>query len=79
MTMNFILEIQFNDTLFKIHGSLGKAGWVRMNTPHVDRQEKLKKRKTGRARRRQKYNQRFNVKKEDGSKRPRGPNSNRTY
>merc|ERR1712168_930603 len=60
----------------KVHGSLARAGKVKGQTPKVDAQEK-KKPKTGRAKRRQQYNQRFvNV---VASFRPRrGPNSNQS-
>merc|ERR1712212_940324 len=58
----------------KVHGSLARAGKVKGQTPKVDAQEK-KKPKTGRAKRRQQYNQRFvNVVVIPG--RRRGPNSN---
>merc|ERR1711953_1148735 len=42
----------------KVHGSLARAGKVKGQTPKVDAQEK-KKPKTGRAKRRQQYNNRF--------------------
>merc|ERR1712189_11304 len=42
----------------KVHGSLARAGKVKGQTPKVDPQEK-KKPKTGRAKRRQQYNNRF--------------------
>merc|ERR1712141_71645 len=58
----------------KVHGSLARAGKVKGQTPKVDAQEK-KKPKTGRAKRRQQYNNRFvNVVPSFGKKR--GPNSN---
>merc|ERR1712048_647541 len=58
----------------KVHGSLARAGKVKGQTPKVDAQEK-KKPKTGRAKRRQQYNQRFvNVVASFGPRR--GPNSN---
>merc|ERR1712135_103032 len=58
----------------KVHGSLARAGKVKGQTPKVDAQEK-KKPKTGRAKRRQQYNNRFvNVVVVPG--RRRGPNSN---
>ncbi|KAI6238812.1 40S ribosomal protein S30 [Aphelenchoides fujianensis] len=58
----------------KVHGSLARAGKVRAQTPKVDKQEK-KKKKRGRAFRRQQYNKRTTV-KADGPGRKRGPNSN---
>merc|ERR1712072_757823 len=58
----------------KVHGSLARAGKVKGQTPKVDIQEK-KKPKTGRAKRRMQYNNRFvNVVVIPG--RRRGPNSN---
>ena len=58
----------------KVHGSLARAGKVKGQTPKVDAQEK-KKPKTGRAKRRQQYNNRFvNVVVTMG--RRKGPNSN---
>ena len=58
----------------KVHGSLARAGKVKGQTPKVDAQEK-KKKKTGRAARRQQYNRRFvNVVQTFG--RRRGPNAN---
>ena len=58
----------------KVHGSLARAGKVKGQTPKVDVQEK-KKPKTGRAKRRQQYNNRFvNVVITPG--RRKGPNSN---
>merc|ERR1712107_341635 len=58
----------------KVHGSLARAGKVRGQTPKVEAQEK-KKKKTGRAKRRQQYNRRFvNVVETFGLKK--GPNSN---
>merc|ERR1711884_932514 len=58
----------------KVHGSLARAGKVRGQTPKVEGQEK-KKKKTGRAKRRIRYNRRFvNVVATFGRKR--GPNSN---
>eukprot|EP00794_Sanderia_malayensis_P012675 gene12675-13976_t len=58
----------------KVHGSLARAGKVKSHTPKVDKQEK-KKPKTGRAKRRQQYNQRF-VNYVQTFGRRRGPNSN---
>merc|ERR1712214_51295 len=58
----------------KVHGSLARAGKVKGQTPKVDAQEK-KKRKTGRAKRREQYVRRFvNVVASFGRKK--GPNSN---
>merc|ERR1712017_24757 len=58
----------------KVHGSLARAGKVKGQTPKVDAQEK-KKPKTGRAKRRTQYNNRFvNVVITPG--RRKGPNSN---
>merc|ERR1712018_551187 len=58
----------------KVHGSLARAGKVRGQTPEVEAQEK-KKKKTGRAKRRIRYNRRFvNVVATFG--RRRGPNAN---
>ncbi|CAF0838937.1 unnamed protein product [Rotaria sordida] len=58
----------------KVHGSLARAGKVKGQTPKVAKQEKRKK-KTGRAKRRLQYKQRF-VNKVTGVGRRRGPNSN---
>ena len=56
------------------HGSMGRAGKVRAQTPYVDPQDKKKKR-TGRAKKRIQYNRRFvNIVTVSGRKR--GPNSN---
>ena len=75
-------EINEASTLFlgerllggKVHGSLARAGKVKGQTPKVDAQEK-KKPKTGRAKRRTQYNNRFvNVVVTPGPRR--GPNSN---
>ena len=58
----------------KTHGTLGRAGKVRAQTPYVEPEEKKKKR-TGRAGKRIKYNRRFvNVVTVSGRKR--GPNAN---
>lgn len=58
----------------KVHGSLARAGKVRGQTPKVEKQDK-KKKKTGRAKRRQQYNRRFaNVVEGFGPRR--GPNCN---
>ncbi|CAF1492111.1 unnamed protein product [Rotaria sp. Silwood1] len=58
----------------KVHGSLARAGKVKGQTPKVAKQEKRKK-KTGRAKRRLQYKQRF-VNKVATMGRRRGPNSN---
>jgi len=59
----------------KVHGSLSRAGKVKKQTPKVAKAEDAKKRKTGRAKRRQQYNSRFvNVVAAFGRKR--GPNAN---
>ena len=58
----------------KVHGSLARAGKVKGQTPKVAKQEKRKK-KTGRAKRRLQYKQRF-VNKVATFGRRRGPNSN---
>ncbi|CAF3034493.1 unnamed protein product [Rotaria sp. Silwood2] len=58
----------------KVHGSLARAGKVKGQTPKVAKQEKRKK-KTGRAKRRLQYKQRF-VNKVASFGRRRGPNSN---
>ena len=50
----------------KVHGSLARAGKVRGQTPKVPKQEK-KKKPTGRAMKRIKYNRRFvNVGEQEG-------------
>ncbi|CAD5210935.1 unnamed protein product [Bursaphelenchus xylophilus] len=59
----------------KVHGSLARAGKVRAQTPKVEKQEKRKK-KRGRAWRRQQYNKRFVNQAVQGPGRKRGPNSN---
>ena len=58
----------------KVHGSLARAGKVKGQTPKVEKQEK-KKSKTGRAKRRQQYNSRFNN-TVAGFGKKKGPNSN---
>ncbi|CAF0912132.1 unnamed protein product [Adineta steineri] len=58
----------------KVHGSLARAGKVKGQTPKVAKQEKRKK-KTGRAKRRLQYKQRF-VNKVAAFGRRKGPNSN---
>jgi len=59
----------------KVHGSLARAGKVRAQTPKVDKTEK-KKKKRGRAWRRQQYNKRYVNVQVSGPGRKRGPNSN---
>ncbi|XP_035777834.1 uncharacterized protein LOC118458959 [Anopheles albimanus] len=44
----------------KVHGSLARAGKVKGQTPKVERQEKKKKKLTGRAARRRQFNRVFN-------------------
>lgn len=58
----------------KVHGSLARAGKVKGQTPKVAKQEKRKK-KTGRAKRRLQFKNRFASKIAAGGRR-RGPNSN---
>lgn len=56
------------------HGGLANAGKVRGATPKVEKMERSKKKPTGRAKQREKYNRRF----ETLGKRPRrgnGPNA----
>ncbi|EGD78549.1 40S ribosomal protein S30 [Salpingoeca rosetta] len=57
----------------KVHGSLARAGKVKGQTPKVEKQEDKKKAKTGRAKRRQQYNNRFNS---TANNQKRSPNSN---
>merc|ERR1711893_103046 len=52
------LEVDVRMLGGKVHGSLARAGKVKGQTPKVDAQEK-KKRKTGRAKRREQYVRRF--------------------
>ena len=56
----------------KVHGSLARAGKVKGQTPKVEKQEDKKKPKTGRAKRRQQYTQRFL----NTANQKRSPNSN---
>ena len=58
----------------KVHGSLARAGKVKGQTPKVEKQE-AKKKKTGRAKRRQQYNRRFGVVASTFGRR-KGPNAN---
>ena len=58
----------------KVHGSLARNGKVRNQTPKVDKQERAKKRKVGRAKKRMQFNRRFkNIDPKD--KRKLGPNA----
>ena len=60
----------------KVHGSLARAGKVKTSTPKVPKQEKVKKKPNGRAKKRWMFNRRFvNVVKAPGGKRL-GPNNN---
>jgi small subunit ribosomal protein S30e len=58
-----------------MHGGLARAGKVRKVTPKVPKQERLKKKLTGRAKRRMQYNKRF-APSSKGFGRKRSPNSN---
>ena len=69
-TLDVVVELKGG----KVHGSLARAGKVKGQTPKVEAGEK-KKKKTGRAARRQQYNRKFvNVVNTFGK--ARGPNSN---
>ncbi|CAF4717246.1 unnamed protein product, partial [Rotaria sp. Silwood2] len=59
----------------KTHGRINHAGKVKNQTPNVAQTEKPKK-KTGRARRREQYAQRFSNKVASPNGVHRGPNSN---
>merc|ERR1712025_535617 len=59
----------------KVHGSLARAGKVKGQTPKVEAEEK-KKKKTGRAKRRDQYNKRFVNAVDIPGMRKKGPNSN---
>merc|ERR1712154_402060 len=59
----------------KVHGSLARAGKVKGQTPKVEAEEK-KKKKTGRAKRRNQYNARFVNAVIIPGMRQKGPNSN---
>merc|ERR1719516_482925 len=54
------LEVEVRLLGGKVHGSLARAGKVKGQTPKVDKQEK-KKKKTGRAKRRQQCKRRFGM------------------
>merc|ERR1711922_79202 len=72
-TLDVVVELQGG----KVHGSLARGGKVKGQTPKVEAGEK-KKKKTGRAARRQQYNRKFvNVVNTFGKSR--GPNSNAKY
>ena len=58
----------------KVHGSLTRAGKVRNQTPKVEKQERRKKKLTGRAKKRQQYNKRF-LSEEAQNPRRKGPNA----
>ncbi|XP_076098882.1 ubiquitin-like FUBI-ribosomal protein eS30 fusion protein isoform X1 [Mytilus galloprovincialis] len=58
----------------KVHGSLARAGKVKGQTPKVEKGE-VKKKKTGRAKRRMQYNRRFGVVVSTFGRR-KGPNAN---
>jgi small subunit ribosomal protein S30e len=45
----------------KVHGSLTRAGKVRKQTPKVEKADKLKKNKVGRAKKRQQYKKKFAI------------------
>ena len=57
----------------RVHGSLARAGKVKGQTPKVEKEEK-KKKKTGRAMRRLKYNRRFVTEVPSFGGKRRGPN-----
>ena len=58
----------------KVHGSLARAGKVRNQTPKVEKTERSKKFKTGRAKKRLQFNRRY--KNQDPTdKRKKGPNA----
>ena len=57
----------------KVHGSLARNGKVRNQAPKVAKQERAKKRVTGRAKKRQQYNRRI-LSGDPNDKRKKGPN-----
>ena len=57
----------------KVHGSMARAGKVRNQTPKVDKQERAKKRQTGRAKKRLQYKKRI-INVDPNDKRKKGPN-----
>jgi small subunit ribosomal protein S30e len=63
----------------KVHGSLARAGKVKGQTPKVAKQEGKKRRKTGRARMRERYKRRFLQDNTDKFGRRRSPNSNAEF
>uniref|UniRef100_A0A915D2H7 Ubiquitin-like domain-containing protein n=1 Tax=Ditylenchus dipsaci TaxID=166011 RepID=A0A915D2H7_9BILA len=70
-TLHLVLRLRGG----KVHGSLARAGKVRAQTPKVEKTDKRKK-KRGRASRRNQYNKRFVNVAMAGPGRKRGPNSN---
>ena len=58
----------------KVHGSMARNGKVRNQAPKVDKQERLKKLVTGRAKKRLQYKRRI-VNVNPGDKRKKGPNA----
>ena len=58
----------------KVHGSLTRAGKVRNQTPKVDKQERLRKPKTGRCKKRISYKKRF-LSEDANNPRRKGPNA----
>ena len=52
------------------HGGLAQAGKVKRNTPKVEKQKRTKRRKCGRARKREQYNRL--IEREDSKSRKRG-------
>ncbi len=59
--------------LGKVHGSMARAGKVRNQTPKVDKQERAKKRQTGRAKKRLQYKKRI-INVDPNDKKKKGPN-----
>ena len=57
----------------KVHGSMARAGKVRNQTPKVDKQERARKRQTGRAKKRLQYKKRI-INVDPNDKRKKGPN-----
>jgi small subunit ribosomal protein S30e len=57
----------------KVHGSLARNGKVRNQAPKVAKQERAKKRVTGRSKKRQQYNRRV-LAVDPNDKRKKGPN-----
>merc|ERR1711868_91498 len=75
LEMNSTVEVSAQLLGGKMHGGLARAGKVRKVTPKVEKQERLRKKPTGRAKRRIQYNKRF-VTVVSGFGRKRSPNSN---